>query len=155
MATVIKLSIKGAPIVSPYVQTQEANGIITLAPGLADFKAGKGGQEMRAEGGSDQNIGFWVDSQASASWKFIVKKPGTYQLETLVAADRDSKFKLTSGTESLSIDVPSTGGYGKYKKVSLGKFTFTNPGQNVIALTSDRSDWNPVNIKSIVISPVN
>ena len=155
VATVIKLSIKGAPIVSPYVQTQEANGIITLSPGLADFKAGKGGQEMRAEGGSDQNIGFWVDSQASASWKFIVKKPGTYKLETLVAADKDSKFKLTSGTESLSIDVASTGGYGKYKKVSLGKFTFTNPGQNVIALTSDRPDWNPVNIKSIVISPVN
>jgi alpha-L-fucosidase len=153
VSTVIKLTVKGTPEITPYIQSQDANGRITLLPGLADFKAVKGGEAMRAEGGSDQNIGYWVDSKASATWKFIVKQPGTYNLETAVSADKDSKFKLSSGTETLSTEVPSTGGYGKYRTISLGKFTFTKAGENEITLSSDRVVWNPVNIKTIIISP--
>jgi len=153
VSTVIKLTVKGSPEVTTYIQTQEANGTITLLPSLADFNIVAGGESMRAEGGSDQNIGYWVDSKASATWQFIVKQPGTYNLETSVAAERDSKFKLTSGTESLSTEVPSTGGYTTYKKVSLGKITFNKAGKNEISLTSDKASWNPVNIKTITITP--
>lgn len=154
VSTVIKLTVKGTPDVAPYVITQEANGNITLLPGLADFKTPAGSEAMKEEGGSDQNIGYWIDPKASASWKFIVTKPGTYVLETSVAADRNSQFKLTSGSESISTPVSATGGYGNYKPVSIGKFTFSMAGEHVITLTSDQENWNPVNIKKIKITPV-
>jgi alpha-L-fucosidase len=153
VSTVIKVTIKGNPEVTPYVQTQEANGTITLLPGLAEFKVQNGGDAMRAEGASDQNIGYWVDPNSSASWNFVVKQPGTYNLETYVSALNSSKFKLSTGKETLSTVVESTGGYGSYKKVSLGTFNFTTAGNKLIQLSSDTQNWNPINIKTILITP--
>lgn len=154
-ATVIKVVIKGKPDVIPYIQKQGEDGIIALLPGLADMHTEQGGEAMRAEGGAEQNIGFWTDAKSSASWKFIVKKPGTYKVETNVASNDGTKIVLKSGSETINADVPATGGYGRYKKIGPGTFKFDKPGTYTVSLASGTTSWNPVNVRKIVLSPAN
>ncbi|MBE9661960.1 alpha-L-fucosidase [Mucilaginibacter myungsuensis] len=154
-ATVIKLLIKGKPDVTPFVPTQEADGTIALLPGYADMHAAQGGEAMRAEGGNEQNIGYWTDPKSSASWKFVVKKAGTYKVETAAASEKGTKITLKSGSETLNADVDATGGYGRYKKLTPGTFTFSAPGTYTISLASNTGTWNPVNVRKIILSPAN
>lgn len=153
-ATVIKIVVKGKPDVSPFIQGPEADGSISLHPGLAEFDAPKGADMMKPEGGEDQNIGFWTDARANATWKFNVKTPGTYTVETSVASSSStSVIKVSTGDQTITTTVPNTGSYGKYTKVTVGKLTFSKAGINTITLSADQSNWGPVNIKKIVLVP--
>jgi alpha-L-fucosidase len=153
-ATVIKMLIKGKPNVQPFVQQQEANGSIVLHPELADLNVEKGGESMKSEGGNEQNLGFWTDPKASASWKVMVKKPGTYHVETWVATQASStSVNFISGEETLKREITNTGGYGNYKKISLGTIKIDKAGLTSFALTADKSKWEPVNVRKIVLLP--
>ncbi|SDE57552.1 alpha-L-fucosidase [Mucilaginibacter pineti] len=153
-STVIKLTIKGKPQIKEFVQNPEADGSIVLHPELADLHAKKGSHSMSAEGGNNQNLGFWTDPTSSASWKIMVNKPGTYTVETWVAmAGPSTKIALSSGNETIKKEVTSTGDYGNYKKVELGTITLSKTGLTTISLTGEEADWNPVNVRKIVLKP--
>lgn len=153
-ATVIKIVIKGKAEVTPFIQTQAADGTISLLPALADFQAPKGAETMRPEGGEEQNIGYWTDARSTATWQFNVKIPGTYVLETAIGtSSASSVIKITSGNQMLTTLLPATGGYGNYKKISLGKLTFDKAGLTTITLAAEPKNWEPVNIRKIVLKP--
>ncbi|MHA4895964.1 alpha-L-fucosidase [Pedobacter sp. PWIIR3] len=153
-ATVIKIIVKGKPVVTPFIQGPEADGSIVLYPGLAEFSAPGGAEIMRPEGGEEQNIGFWTDARSSAIWQFNVKVPGTYTLETYVGtSSATSVVKLSSGDQVITKAIPKTAGYNDYVKVTLGKFTFSKAGLYTIKLSAETNNWAPVNMKKIVLIP--
>jgi alpha-L-fucosidase len=153
-STVIKLSIKGKPKVQAFVQNPEADGSIVLHPELADLHVEKGGHSIGTEGGDEQNLGYWTDPKASASWQIMVKKPGTYAVETWVAAEGASRnISLSSGQEAVKTKISGTGSYGKYKKISIGSIKLTKTGLTTISLTADPANWQPVNVRKIILIP--
>lgn len=153
-ATVVKLIIKGKPQVEAYVQNPEADGSIVLHPELADLHVEKGGHAMGTEGGDQQNLGYWTDPKASASWQIMVKKPGIYAIETWVAKEGTATtIMLSSGQQSVKKEITNTGSYGSYKKISLGSINLSKTGLTTISLTADQSNWEPVNVRKIVLTP--
>lgn len=153
-ATVIKLTVKGKPVVEPYVQRPEKDGSYILQPGLADLHAEEGKQYMQAEGGGEQNLGWWTDPGSSASWQIFVGKPGTYKLETSIASPASGmRIRLSSGQSKLTKELNGTGSYNNYQKITLGTLELRNPGLNTITLTADPISWQPVNIRKIVLTP--
>ncbi|GAA4341719.1 hypothetical protein GCM10023149_54190 [Mucilaginibacter gynuensis] len=154
VATVVKLQVKGKPQIDAFVQTAEADGSIVLQPGLADLHTAQGGSSMNSEGGDEQNLGYWTDPKASASWQILVKKPGTYSIETWVATPSSTaKINIVAGTQTVQKAVEKTGSYNNYKKLVIGEIKIDKTGVNTIRLTADQANWNPVNVRKIVLSP--
>jgi len=154
-ATVIKLTVKGKPQIAVFVQKQAADGTISLQPELADFQVEKGGQSMKSEGGNEQNLGYWTDSKASASWNVMITKPGTYTIETSAATPAAAvRIKMTAGGESVVKEINSTGSYDNYKKVTLGTIQIRKAGLTTFTIAAaDPSIWEPLNMRKITLKP--
>lgn len=153
VATVVKLIIKGKPDVKPFIQLPEADGSIVLRPEVADLHVARGGHSMGTEGGEKQNLGFWTDPKASASWQVMVKRPGTYTMEAEVATTGNTVVCLSTGQQKVKTAIENTGGYGNYRKINLGSIDLKQPGATVITLSAGTQDWQPVNVRAVTLRP--
>jgi alpha-L-fucosidase len=158
-STVIKLEIKGEPKIAPYIQSVDADGSFTLSPLMADLHNAAGGKPIIVEGRNEANLGTWTDPSSSASWRINVVKPGTYAIEANVSAHDDGNMiNVALGDQTVKTEIKATGMTGKnmnYVKTNLGEIKLTKAGVNTITIAPDAQSWKSINLRNVILRPVN
>ena len=109
--------------------------------------------ELRYEsGGGKDNIGYLTNPADWAEWKFEVTQPGKMQISAEIAAEESGKFTVSFGEQKLTGTAPKTGDFTKFKRVSLGTLELAT-GDAVIQVRPVNDGWQPMNLKSVSLSP--
>jgi hypothetical protein len=99
------------------------------------------------------NIGFWTNARDWVSWQFQIDRPGRFNVTAELATPAaGSKFELTVANEKLSVEVSSTSDYGKFKTVKLGAVQIGR-GPQELSIKPVRNQWQPINLREIVLTP--
>ena len=108
---------------------QAANGAIALPARAAEVH----GVMLRYEPLPHKNtLGFWVRKDDWASWEFDVREPGEFQVNALIGCGKGSggstvEFRLDGQT--LTLNVPETGGFQNFQPQDLGKLSIRRAGR--------------------------
>lgn len=127
---------------------QAADGSVTL---LAD-DATVHGDTLQIEH-SPGNLGYWVNAGDWAEWQFQVTKPGDFKVTVEVASTWSAAFDLACGGQTLRVDCPSTGDYGRYREIDAGVLRALPSGRVEMTVKPVLQGWTPVNIRSIKLVP--
>ena len=167
-ATVV-LKIAGTPDVAPIYLGQDAAGVLKLpAAGAVTH----GAVQYEAGAGHD-NLGFWTDPADWAEWPIRVTRPGTFTVTAEIAASGSGSFTvevdevkqlaaaLLSRTafvapaqQSVAGMAPNTGDYAKFQTVTLGTLTVPEAGLAAVGVHPVAAGWQPMNLKSLTLTPV-
>ena len=137
-----------APVAAPQTVTATAAGDYDLAASAAVTHGGT----IQVENSDDKdNLGYWDNPDDWASWTVDFKAPGTFTVSGLVsAASAPTVFDLEVAGKHLSGSVPSTGGWGSYQTIVLGKITVDKTGKlQVNVKPADHNTWKPMNLRGL------
>ena len=150
ISSTVVLEIKGAPEVEQALIQQEADGSVRLAATDAILH----GSKLKYEsGGGKDNIGYWTDPAEWAEWKFKVANGGKFRVQAEIAAMSEGKFNVILGGQKLSCTAPKTGDYSKFKREVLGELEI-QPGEATLQVKPVAEGWQPINLRSIRLTPV-
>jgi alpha-L-fucosidase len=150
-ATVV-LTIKGAPQVEPIAIVQDFDGSLVLAANEATLR----GSTIQYEEGSERNsLGFWTNPEDYATWDVKIQKPGKFEVSVEAAATGKSALAFGAGEKSVQGPIPATGDYGKFRSMKLGTIELGSTGKTVFSLKAVKDGWQPVNVRSVRLKPVN
>ncbi|MGA2032245.1 MAG: alpha-L-fucosidase [Thermoguttaceae bacterium] len=150
---VLELAAGDAPQPIASVLQSAADGSLTLRAADADI-AGSAQLESK---GNTQCIGFWTDLGTMVSWTANCR-PGTFEVELAYACDpgsEGSEFLLLAGAAKLpgKIDA-ATGGWDRFKTISLGKVTLEKGGPTTLAIQPTKKPGMAVmNLQWIKLTP--
>jgi len=155
VASVIVLEIEGEPNVSvppKGVKKAEADGSVKLAAGEASLHGDKIQYE---EGGGKDAIGYWTDQNDWVSWDFALDKPGEFEVELTLAAEKGSggDFTVTAGTQDLPGTVTETGSWTKFATQKLGKVKLTAGKVTLSVKPRNKKGLAVMNLKSVALKP--
>jgi hypothetical protein len=130
---------------------QAADGSITLPA----CEATTHGHQIRFEAGSNRDcIGFWLDPGDWVEWEFAVSRAGKFKVTGEIAALGSGSFSVAVGQRKLDAKAPVTGDYGKFQKVELGTVELDRIGKTSVTVRAVREGWQPLNLKSLRLTPV-
>jgi choline-sulfatase len=103
---------------------------------------------------SKNRIGGWLSPDATVEWSVHLDEPGTYAVAAEVGVAKPALWTLSFGDEQVDeYTLPSTGGYKSYKTVQLGT-VIAEAGEHQLILTPVKSGWQPLNLRSMSLTPV-
>ncbi len=150
ISSTVVLAVKGAIAVEPVWLVQAPDGTIALPASEATLHGGG----LQYESGPERdNIGFWLNPEDWVSWDFKVTKPGTFKVTAQVAAMAKSAVTVSLGEQTLKPATPSTGNYGKFETVEVGTLSIAAAGKATLAVKPVAQGWQPINLKSITLTP--
>ena len=148
IASVIELTFRGGLEVVRSVIHPAADGVLTLAPDLADLS---GGLQVESKG-SQPNIGFWTEAGDTARWTFKGAKPGTYAVSAEIAGTAPSAFTIECGGAKLEASTTAAGGYENFSKADLGRIALGD-GEQTLVIKPAASRWNAINLRALTLTP--
>jgi alpha-L-fucosidase len=149
-ASVIVLKIREPLKVEAPGLAQKPDGTIVLPA----IDALTHGDTVRYESGKDRdNLGFWTNPSDWVEWSFQVKRPGKFRVSADIATLGASSFVVSCQGQELSGTVSSTGDYGTFKPIELGTVEVSS-GKVSLAVRPVNGHWEPVNLRSIKLVPV-
>ena len=150
ISSTLVVKIQGAPDVEPVLLGQASDGSITLPAVEATLH----GRTFRYESGANRdNIGFWTDAQDWVEWPFKVNRPGRFSVRAEIAALGAGALKVTVGSQTLDATAPVTGDYGKFVRTDLGVAEIPTAGAVTLAVRPVPGAWQPINLKSVILTP--
>jgi alpha-L-fucosidase len=151
VSSTVVVDVTGVLQVDPVLLAQDAHGIITLRACDATLH----GEKLRYESGHKRdNIGCWTDPAEWAEWRFVVTRPGKFDVTAKAAGQGAGTFRLEHGKRALEAGVPNTGDYAKFKDLNLGTLKIRKSGQATIAVKPAAKDWQALNLQSITFTPM-
>jgi alpha-L-fucosidase len=153
--TVIVLEIKGKPNVEVVLPGQATDGSVTLSPAEADVRASEGSAPRVETIDGVPSIGWWTNPRAWIEWQFKVAQPARFDVAATIATNAAGKCEVTLADQKLTADVPNTGGYQKFQTVAFGQLEAKQPGACSLAIKPVSGQWQAMNIRSLVLKPVN
>jgi alpha-L-fucosidase len=152
IASVVVAEISGAPEVEPVLLTQGADGRMKLP---ASEAITHGSQIKYESGGGKDNLGYWTNPGDWAEWQFKITRPGRFTVSAEMAAQGSGKFTLRAGDTDLAGTAPNTGDYGKFQKLELGTLEIPAAGKTTLSVKAVKEGWQPLNLKSVTLTPAN
>jgi alpha-L-fucosidase len=146
-ASVVVLRVRGEVETQPFVVKQEADGKIDLRPDAAEMTG-----RLQAHGFIHVNFQRWTDPADVAEWTVQVDKAGTYDLAFQAGAVSPAKIVLVAGGKRHEFAVAATGDVRKYKPVKSAPVDL-NAGRQTIRLEAVAEGWNPVNVRTLTLTP--
>ena len=121
---VVKLVVKGNPVIETPAIEADRNGNLNLPAGLA-VVSGKSLRLERQPNSPESNLGYWTDTGDTAAWRLNLSAAGEYGAVWNIACDPKSAgavIAIMNGKkEELGrFEVPSTGGWGMFRQVKSG-----------------------------------
>jgi len=151
--TVVVLKIEGEPnVVEPAIE-QDAQGKLTLPA----REAVTHGQHIRYERGDGKdNIGFWTEPQDWVEWVVRVKQPGSFDVEVTYACPKPggSRYRLEIADQKLEATVKATGGWTSFQSEKLGQIKLPEGRHHLAVRAVELKGEGVMNLKSIVLRPV-
>lgn len=155
ISSTVVLKIAGRPDVAPTYFGQDSQGGLKLA--AAD--AVTHGAVQYESGSGHDNLGFWTNPADWVEWPVRITRPGTFTVTAQIAAQGSGTFTVgatEAGNVQLAIGgkAPNTGDYTKFQTVTLGTLTITQAGTASISVHPVAQGWQPMNLKSLTLTPV-
>ncbi len=125
--SVVLLEIEGAPEVDNSIQPLP-DGTILLSAGDTTIH---GYRARYTKGRGMDAVTRWTRRSQWLSWKFRVKKPGSFRVKITYSCPKGregTRFSLRVDGNILSRKVRSTGSSGKFLSFDLGRITLASPG---------------------------
>jgi alpha-L-fucosidase len=149
--TVVALEVKGELNVEKVLPGQEADGTMVLPAPLAEIHGNTARVESR---GRQPNIGYWTNARDWLSWQFKLDKGGRFEvLATVATPAESSKFEVAVGEQKLAAQVTKTGDYETFQTVKLGDVRLEQ-GTHELSIRPTRNGWQPLNLRTVVLKPV-
>jgi alpha-L-fucosidase len=154
ICSVVVLNLSGPTSVTAANQiTQNKDGVILLEAQKATINNALGTKvEVKSE---IDAIGGWIRSNVSVEWVFNVDKPGTFTVTAETASNKESAFVVSMGEQSLKTKIPAHGKDTDFAPVEIGTFVVKKAGEQKITFQPDKESWNPVNLRSVTMTPKN
>ena len=150
--TVVKLLVKGHPVIEAPAVEADRKGNLNLPAGLAVLS----GRTLRLErqpNSPESNLGYWTDTGDTAAWRLNLASAGEYGCVWNMACDPKSAGSviaiMNATNEELGrFEIPSTGGWGVFRQVKSGSLKLpagltdlrlvplTKPGPGIVNLRS-------------------
>lgn len=155
ISSTVVLKIVGKPDVAPTYVGQDAAGVLKLS--AADAVT-HGGIQYEA-GDNHDNLGYWTDPADWAEWPVTITRPGTFTVTAEIAAQGSGSFTVAADgrrikEQSVMGTAPTTGDYAKFQTVTLGTLIIAAPGPTVISVHPVAAGWQPMNLRSLTLTPV-
>ncbi|WP_020526235.1 alpha-L-fucosidase [Flexithrix dorotheae] len=152
--SVVVLQLVNAPnAIPPKPFGQNEDGVVAFHTERAQF------QNLQGPGArynsSKDCIGHWTSETAVVYWNFAIDKPGKFQVTSLTAGQAETEFTVEIDGQTEKVKIPATGGYDKFEPIEIGAFEISEPGSYKITFKPIAGNWNPVNLKQVVMTPVN
>lgn len=150
------MQIEGEPNVTVPAQAPkkaEADGSVQLPGSEAALH---GGTIRYEEGGGKDALGFWTDPNDWVSWDFTLDKPGKFEVEISLAAEKGSggEYALTVGSQELSGKVTETGSWSSFVTEKLGKIELAAAGKYTLAVKPrNKKGVALMNLRSVLLKP--
>lgn len=153
--SVIVVQVGGALEVEDTGLTQNKDGSLVLLAEDAYIHNNEGSADARLQdrGDDPDNIGYWLDAEATVGWDFKVTKPGKFEVVAEIALEEDSRFHVDLKDQRISADARSTKGYGNYQEQSLGTLTIESTGDYHLRIKPDGKNWTPINLRRLELVP--
>ncbi|MCI0499158.1 MAG: alpha-L-fucosidase [Planctomycetales bacterium] len=153
--TVVALQIKGELKVDKILPSQKPDGTVELSAALADIhNPGYGGEIKLETRDAVRNLGYWTDPRCWVEWSYVIDKPGKFEVSAMVAvAEAECPVELIVDNAKQIVRIPSTGGYAAYTKAVLGTVTIDKAGEHNLQLKPIKENWQPANIRTVLLSP--
>lgn len=71
----------------------------------------------------------------------------------LAAVEPGARFHIAAGGQDLVAEATATGGYGIFRKVTLGRLDLAKPGEYSLAIRPAAAGWKPINLRSLTLRP--
>jgi alpha-L-fucosidase len=151
ISSTVALRIKGPVTVENKVTTQAADGTLLLRGADAEVH----GDQLQYESGDGKdNLGYWMNPADYAEWAFEVKTPGRFHVSAEIAAQGSGAFVIRSGDSFVKGTAPNTGSYTKFTHIELGTIELPGAGRTTLTVKPVAQAWQPMNLKSIYLTPV-
>jgi alpha-L-fucosidase len=154
ISSTIVLKMKGTPLASSSPIVPDKNGVLTLEAADATIHNVAGSEvKLEKKDGKYMSIGFWLDAGVRTDWELRVDKSGKYEVQARIASENTSKFSLESGRQKLAVVTASTGSYETFTTVSIGEIQLEK-GKAQVAVVPNKTAWQPINLRHIILKPV-
>ena len=150
ISSTVVLKIAGQPTITPTRLPQNADGVISLKAIDADTH----GAVAYESGEGRDNLGYWTNSADWAEWPVKITRPGKFHVTAEIAAQGSGSFTVAAGGQSVSGTAPNTGDYAKFQTLDLGTLAIASPGLVTISVKPIADGWQPMNLKSLTLTPV-
>lgn len=150
ISTTVVLKFREPLWIQEHGLAQAADGTIMLSAAEATLH---GGLRLETHSGVE-NIGYWTNPQDSVEWEFKVTRPGRFEVGGSFAAESASAIEFRVGQQTLRGNIGPTGSYRQFHDLSLGVLEFPARGKVSLTVRGVKSGWQPVNVKSLSLRPV-
>ncbi|MDW7691172.1 alpha-L-fucosidase [Flammeovirgaceae bacterium SG7u.111] len=152
--SVVVLQLAGKPnAIPPKPFGQNEEGIVAFYTERAQF------QNLQGPGArynsSKDCVGSWNSETAVVYWNFSIEKPGKFKAAAMTAGLEDTEFTVEINGQTKTVKIPKTGGYDKFESLEIGDFEINKSGDYKITFKPVAGAWNPINLKEVVMKPVN
>jgi alpha-L-fucosidase len=151
ISSTVVVQLNSAPNVAPASIQQTADGSVWLAASDANLHGGTIQYEV---GGPRDNVGFWTDPNDWVDWDYKIARPGKFTVSAVIAAPVATDFQISVAGQTLNGAAPVTGDYVVFKTVDLGVVEIASVGSVTLAVHPVKTGWQPMNLKSIQLTPV-
>ena len=154
--TVVVLKVSGELDIKKFLPTQNAKGTVELEAKSAYINNRGYGENAKLETkNGKQNIGYWTDSRSWIEWPFVIHQKGEFTIKADIALEADeSGFAVIVDGKSMNSKVQSTGGFGQFQIVILGRTDHLQAGEHKLQIKPNRKQWKPINLRSLTLEPI-
>lgn len=151
--SVIVLELAQAPdAIPPKPFGQDENGVVAFMTESAEFENMHGlGVKYNS---SKDCVGSWTNEHERVYWTFAIENPAAFQVSAKIAGLKESEFEVELNGQKQTVKIPETGDYGNFKSLEIGSFEIKEPGNYKITFKPVQGNWNPVNLKDVVMTPI-
>lgn len=155
-ASVIELTLDGAPVVTPFHNRPGANGEIRLGADSCEIETRFEQRAKKENFRGDVFLTRWTRGDDIPYWTVELPKAGRYRAEIRYAARRESEgvpFTLDAGAASLAGKVQNTGNDLVFKSYPLGEISLPAGVRAVRLKAAPPAGAAAMNFESIVLRP--
>ena len=98
------------------------------------------------------DIGSWSEASDSARWLITIKEAAEYEVSAQISCESVGTFTVEVGDQKLTASAPDTKSYHKFEVKSLGVVKLS-PGNYTLAVRPVANQWQPMNLRCVVLTP--
>lgn len=152
--TVIRITVKGAPEVTPFAVAPAADGSIACMAADAIVTGSIQYEDRFA------NLGWWRDMASAASWPLAVPAAGTFDATIDYAASAECggtgewQVRVDGKTvASGTVELPGRGGWGDFATVPLGRVALPAGKCEFLVKAARKAGDSFINLRRIDLRP--
>ncbi|WP_321474305.1 alpha-L-fucosidase [uncultured Paludibaculum sp.] len=154
IASVVELTLDGAPVAVPFANRPDVKGLITLGVESCEIET-----EFEQRAKKENALGHvyltrWTRDKDVPYWKVEVPKAGRYRVEASYASRKaGTPIAVEAGTAKLGVVSVNSGGDWVFKSHSLGEIDLKQ-GASEVRVKLDTKAGGTVNLERLVLRPV-